>query len=100
MELGGGQVSVGLVGYMPPFGNIRGFDIASVQAQLSLLQTWGSPRLVAQDQAYVGAEIQVTLFLLGMRIGYFRRVRGMAPGEGDFVSAGFIVEISDSWQRF
>jgi len=77
--LGGGQIGFGRVA-ASPFGGAR--------LQVSVLRSWKDPRLVEEDQTFLGLEAQLTLIAIGPRVGLFKRLTGQAEGDSFVFSLG------------
>jgi hypothetical protein len=89
------QGSVGIGHYWPPRTDWGGPGAElSLRVQGSILRTWGGPFHVEPDQSFAGLEVQGMFMLVGIRIGYFRRIAGAATGDESFVGAGVVI----GWQ--
>jgi len=66
----------------------------SVRINGTFLRTWGNPFHVEPHQSFLGVELQGMYLLIGVRIGYFRRVAGNAPDNESFFTAGVLL----GWQ--
>lgn len=77
-----GQVGIGYFGSGPIAPQMR--------AQLVGLRTWRKATGIAPGQTFIGIETQVSM-VLGVSVGYYRRIHGSAPGDSRFKSLRFVV---------
>ena len=91
----GGQLSFGIGYYRPPRTDWGGpGSELSLRVQASALRTWGNPFHVGPHESFVGIELQGMFTIVGLRLGYFRRVPKAPDGGDSFLSAGLII----GWQ--
>ncbi|HEX8693818.1 MAG TPA: hypothetical protein VF746_15455 [Longimicrobium sp.] len=81
--VGGVQASAGWASYGPHLGAGRW--------QASVLRTWGSPLWVEPDQTYLGAELRMSLYAVGVGFVGYRRISGDAPGDGWIGGATLVI---------
>lgn len=79
-----GQVGIGVVGMAPM--------AAEVRMQLVALRTWGRATQIAPGQSYVGVEAQLGV-ILGVSVGYYRRIHGNTPGDASFRGIRFVIGV-------
>ncbi|MFL5561861.1 MAG: hypothetical protein ACJ79K_10335 [Gemmatimonadaceae bacterium] len=79
-----GQVGVGVIGIAP--------KAVEVRLQLVGLRTYGRATDIAPGQNYVGVEAQIGA-ILGVSIGYYRRIHGSAPGDASFRGIRFVIGV-------
>ena len=79
-----GQVGVGVIGLAPM--------AAEVRLQLVGLRTWGRATDIAPGQDYLGVEAQLGV-IVGVSVGYYRRVRGSTPGDASFRGIRFVIGV-------
>jgi hypothetical protein len=86
LELGrrAGQVGIGVIGIAPM--------AAEVRMQLVGLRTWGRATDIAPGQDYVGVEAQLGV-IVGVSVGYYRRVHGSTPGDASFRGIRFVIGV-------
>jgi hypothetical protein len=86
VEMGrsGGQVGIGVIGIAPM--------AAEVRMQVVGLRTWGRATDIAPGQDYVGVEAQLGV-ILGVSVGYYRRIHGNTPGDGHFRGIRFVIGV-------
>ncbi len=63
---GGGKLQFGYGAWYMAGGTIKA----------SVLQTWGDPMEVGPEQTYLGAELQLNLFMINGAVGLYTRVHG------------------------
>jgi hypothetical protein len=79
-----GQVGIGVVGMAPM--------AAEVRMQLVGLRTYGRATDIAPGQNYVGVEAQIGA-ILGVSVGYYRRIHGNVPGDASFRGIRFVIGV-------
>lgn len=81
---GGGKINLGY-----RFGEMRFMPLYSLGLSASVLRTWGNPLGdVEPGQTYVGPELSVSLFVLGLNAGVFRHVGGDDDGHDWITTLG------------
>lgn len=79
-----GQIGVGVIGLAPM--------AAEVRLHLVGLRTWGRATDIAPGQDYVGVEGQLGV-IVGVSVGYYRRIRGNTPGDAHFRGIRFVIGV-------